>query len=75
MGHFFMMAVNLKRSRFELFDSIPGSGSLQYFVNMADKFKDIWKEAYRQSNGKMKPENIDDFTYERPATIPLQGET
>ncbi|KAM0876608.1 hypothetical protein ACQ4PT_036061 [Festuca glaucescens] len=75
VGHYFMMAVNLRRKRFELLDSLGGEGAEQHFVNMAEVFKEIWKEAYKQSEGKLSPENLDDFTYEKPKVIPLQGDT
>ncbi|KAM0908765.1 hypothetical protein ACQ4PT_015247 [Festuca glaucescens] len=75
VGHYFVMSVNLKRKRFELLDSLGGGGAEQHFVNMADVFKEIWKEAYRQSNGELSPGNLDDFSYEKPKVIPLQGET
>jgi hypothetical protein len=69
------MSVNLKKKRFELLDSFGGGGSEQHFVNTADVFKEIWNEAYRQSNGELTPRNLDDFSYEKPKVIPLQGET
>ncbi|KAM0868699.1 hypothetical protein ACQ4PT_041147 [Festuca glaucescens] len=75
VGHYFIMSVNLKRKRFELLDSLGGGGAEQHFVNTADVFKEIWKEAYRQSNGELSPGNLDDFSYEKPKVIPLQGET
>ena len=75
VGHYFVMSVNLKRKRFELLDSLGGGGAEQHFVNTADVFKEIWKEAYRQSNGELSPGNLDDFSYEKPKVIPLQGET
>ncbi|KAM0837988.1 hypothetical protein ACQ4PT_061273 [Festuca glaucescens] len=75
VGHYFVISVNLRRKRFELLDSLGGEGAEQHFVNTADVFKEIWKEAYKQSNGKLSPENLDDFTYEKPKVIPLQGAT
>ncbi|KAM0840236.1 hypothetical protein ACQ4PT_059839 [Festuca glaucescens] len=75
VGHYFMMAVNLKKRRFELLDSLGGEGAEQHFVNTAEVFKEIWKEAYKQSKGRLSPENLDDFTYEKPRVIPLQGAT
>ncbi|KAM0922830.1 hypothetical protein ACQ4PT_005923 [Festuca glaucescens] len=75
VGHYFVMFVNLRRKRFELLDSLGGEGAEQHFVNMADVFKEIWKDAYKQSKGKLSPENLDDFTYEKPKVIPLQGAT
>ncbi|KAM0858204.1 hypothetical protein ACQ4PT_047984 [Festuca glaucescens] len=75
VGHYFVMSVNLRRKRFELLDSLGGEGAEQHFLNTADVFKEIWKEAYKQSKGKLSPENLDDFTYEKPKVIPLQGAT
>ncbi|KAM0918451.1 hypothetical protein ACQ4PT_008978 [Festuca glaucescens] len=75
MGHYFMMAVNLKKRLFELLDSLGGEGAEQHFINTAEVFKEIWKEAYKQSEGRLSPENLDDFTYKKPRVIPLQGAT
>ncbi|KAM0847901.1 hypothetical protein ACQ4PT_054735 [Festuca glaucescens] len=75
VGHYFVMSVNLRRKRFELLDSLGGEGAEHHFVNTADVFKEIWKEAYKQSKGKLSPKNLDDFTYEKPKVIPLQGAT
>ncbi|KAM0917518.1 hypothetical protein ACQ4PT_009441 [Festuca glaucescens] len=75
VGHYFVMAVNLRRKRFELLDSLGGEGAEQHFVNTAGVFKEIWKEAYKQSKGKLSPKNLDDFSYEKPKVIPLQGDT
>ncbi|KAM0880696.1 hypothetical protein ACQ4PT_033397 [Festuca glaucescens] len=75
VGHYFVMSLNLRRKRFELLDSLGGEGAEQHFVNTADVFKEIWKEAYKQSKGKLSPENLDDFTYEKPKVVPLQGAT
>ncbi|KAM0850223.1 hypothetical protein ACQ4PT_053242 [Festuca glaucescens] len=75
VGHYFMMAVNLKKRRFELLDSLGGEGAEQHFINTTEVFKEIWKEAYKQSEGRLSPENLDDFTYEKPRVIPLQGAT
>ncbi|KAM0849501.1 hypothetical protein ACQ4PT_053702 [Festuca glaucescens] len=75
VGHYFVMSVNLKNKWFELLDSLGGEGAEQHFVNTADVFKEIWKEAYRQSNGELSPGNLDDFSYEKPKVIPLQGQT
>ncbi|KAM0834425.1 hypothetical protein ACQ4PT_063585 [Festuca glaucescens] len=75
VGHYFVMAVNLRRKRFELLDSLGGEGAKQHFLNMAEVFKEIWKEAYKQSEGRLSPKNLDDFTYEKPKVIPLQGAT
>jgi hypothetical protein len=75
VGHYFVMSVNLKKKRFELLDSLGWAGAEQHFVNTADVFKEIWKEAYKQSNGKLSPENLDEFSYQKPKVIPLQGET
>ncbi|KAM0829366.1 hypothetical protein ACQ4PT_066917 [Festuca glaucescens] len=75
VGHYFVMAVNLRRKRFELLDSLGGEGAEQHFVNTAEVFKEIWKEAYKQSEGRLSHENLDDFTYEKPKVIPLQGAT
>ncbi|KAM0845879.1 hypothetical protein ACQ4PT_056059 [Festuca glaucescens] len=72
-GHYFVMAMNLRKRRFELLDSLGGEGAEQHFVNTAEVFKEIWKEAYKQSEGRLSPENLDDFTYEKPRVIPLQG--
>ncbi|KAM0836512.1 hypothetical protein ACQ4PT_062273 [Festuca glaucescens] len=75
VGHNFMMVVNLKKRRFELLDSLGGEGAEQHFVNTAEVFKEIWKEAYKQSDGRLSPENLNNFTYEKPRVIPLQGAT
>jgi hypothetical protein len=75
VGHYFVMSVNLKKKRFELLDSLGGRQAEQHFVNTADVFKEIWKEAYKQTNGNLSPENLDEFSYQKPKVIPLQGET
>jgi hypothetical protein len=62
VGHYFVMCVNLKKKRFELLDSLGGGGAEQHFVNTADVFKEIWKEAYKQTNLNLSPETLDEFS-------------
>ena len=80
MGHFFVIAVNKEKHRFELLDSRESDiDTLEYFVEVTSKIKKIWKAANKRlqekdPNAHLSPSSLDDFE-RKILKVPRQGNT